>query len=131
MRRVRVPDLQDPTLRYLRATKAKSGEGVNERTARGIHADHATSQGWIESAACNGHDTTLFFPEDLPTRSREDRDRAQRIVRETLRLCAECPVRVECLEYGLEDEYGIFGGTTAEQRHTIRINRSKNRKGRI
>lgn len=35
-------------------------------------------------------------------------------------LCAECPVRRECLLAGLHEYYGIWGGTTAEERRRMR-----------
>lgn len=38
-------------------------------------------------------------------------------------LCNSCVVRLECLEFALEnnDEFGIFGGTTAEQRAEMSV----------
>lgn len=35
-------------------------------------------------------------------------------------LCAACPVRTECLEYGLDEPTGIWGGRTARERRLIR-----------
>lgn len=46
--------------------------------------------------------------------------------REAKRICASCPVKSPCLEYALEVEgrerrarYGIWGGTTPEERHQM------------
>ena len=37
-------------------------------------------------------------------------------------ICAECPVRVECLNYALDhdDLVGIWGGTTTDERAELR-----------
>ena len=31
-------------------------------------------------------------------------------------LCARCPVRRECLEYGIDEDYGIWGGSLPSER---------------
>ena len=51
-----------------------------------------------------------WFHPGKRTRSRD--------VKAALALCAECPVRMECLQNALEyrDPWGIWGGTTEEQR---------------
>jgi WhiB family transcriptional regulator, redox-sensing transcriptional regulator len=38
------------------------------------------------------------------------------------RYCAWCPVIAECLQYALDtqSDWGIFGGTTGEERHPMR-----------
>jgi hypothetical protein len=37
------------------------------------------------------------------------------------RVCANCPVRVDCLEYAIAaDEWGIWGGLDREQRRALR-----------
>ena len=65
---------------------------------------------WTARAACRGVDTEIFFP----TTSGEEA--------EALALCAECPVRTQCLEYALRsrETNGIWGGTTPEERRRIR-----------
>lgn len=67
---------------------------------------------WMRRAACKGHPPEWWWPEanDNPTR-----DRAQGI-------CAKCPVRADCLEYGLSrpKEVGILGGLTERQRKALR-----------
>ena len=37
------------------------------------------------------------------------------------RVCSECPVRVECLEYALVNriEHGVWGGTSERERRRI------------
>jgi hypothetical protein len=43
---------------------------------------------------------------------------------EARKICDICPVKVECLLWGLlvspDDEWSIFGGTTYQQRRQIR-----------
>lgn len=36
------------------------------------------------------------------------------------RICAGCPVRVECLEYGFDDPWGWWGGVSPEARARMR-----------
>ena len=35
-------------------------------------------------------------------------------------ICMRCPVISECLQVGVYEEYGIWGGTTPDQRKKIR-----------
>lgn len=35
------------------------------------------------------------------------------------KICLPCPVRYECLQYGLNDEYGVWGGHSPTQRKRI------------
>ena len=73
---------------------------------------------WIEFAACRGDDTNRYFPE-LGTPAA--------LIREAKAVCAQCPVKLECLELGLEKgnwEHGIFGGTSPGQRRVIRAQRA-------
>ena len=61
---------------------------------------------WMESAACKGKDVDLFFsgPGMLPV--------------EALRLCQSCPVRVDCLNYAVDNhiDHGMWGGLSARER---------------
>jgi len=63
---------------------------------------------WMARAACNG-EAVNFFPE------RGNQAWAARA------MCAGCPVRLECLAYGLEDQDGIWGGFGAAPREKIRV----------
>ena len=64
--------------------------------------------GDLRGAACTTADPDLFFPEDGDEWSE----------RRAKTLCAGCPVRATCLAGALArgEEYGIFGGLTAEER---------------
>ena len=66
----------------------------------------------MQLAACRrpAHRGVDWFPG--PT------DKAEQ--RRALRVCDVCPVRSECLAAHLDEEAGIFGGTTARQRANLR-----------
>lgn len=60
----------------------------------------------------------IFFPEDFAVVG-DPRLKNQAV--ETARaICFKCPVIDKCLKVGLFEEYGIWGGTTPEQRRQIR-----------
>ncbi len=66
-----------------------------------------------ELAACRGCDPNLFFPEHGgPT------DDAKAV-------CMSCPVRVECLEFALQnvEKFGIWGGISERERRRLRRER--------
>jgi len=54
----------------------------------------------------DAQDPDLFFSEDTSG------------IRQAKIICATCPVRVKCLEYGGSQEFGIFGGLTPAERGT-------------
>lgn len=58
---------------------------------------------------CNEKDPDIFFPSDGSG------------VEKAKRICAECPVRMECLEYALENKvnHGIWGGASERQRRKM------------
>lgn len=80
------------------------------------------SWGWQEAAACSDHDLRLFFPPDGERGPERDvRERQSKAV------CAQCPVRVECLDYALSrpEKYGIWGGLNEEERAAERRRRMR------
>ncbi len=86
--------------------------------------------GWQWRAACRGHDPSLFFPPNEPE-SREQREERERRAKA---VCAECPVRIECLEYAIRirEPYGIWGGLNElERRLLIRARRRESGVGLI
>jgi WhiB family redox-sensing transcriptional regulator len=64
-------------------------------------------------AACRATDPDLFFS-DNPA----DVDQAKQ-------TCSGCPARGDCLSYALahEIEFGVWGGSTPEERQTLRNTR--------
>lgn len=68
---------------------------------------------WRNRAACRGRDPELWWPVDV---------RLTPAVQEALTICAECPVREQCLAWAYEqgEQYGIWGGLTEQARSTGR-----------
>ena len=64
---------------------------------------------WMEDAACLGVDPDLWFPSRGSTGTRAKA------------ICAGCPVRVECLDYALEnnEQHGIWGGLDLPERRRV------------
>jgi WhiB family redox-sensing transcriptional regulator len=68
---------------------------------------------WMRQGTCSGGDGELWFSID-PT----DREYAKAV-------CADCPVLTQCAEWGMREQYGVWGGMTeAERRSVRRRNRS-------
>lgn len=78
----------------------------------GVRPDELT---WRLQGACRDVDPELFYP--------DSRDGGVRIA-EAAAVCAGCPVRAQCREWGLQRElHGIWGGLTENDRHAIRSRR--------
>lgn len=71
--------------------------------------DLPARQPWIDDALCAQVDTEIFYPEKGGT------------LRPAKRICRDCPVINECLEWALDNDlyYGVFGGKSAPQRRRI------------
>ena len=70
-----------------------------------------TDLAWMIDAECKGQ-SQLFYP---PLRERPD----SRLRREAAAcaICAMCPSKAECREYGrVNHEYGVWGGENEEER---------------
>ena len=69
---------------------------------------------WMASAACAGTDPELFHAQGVGYRYELAK-----------RICAGCPVTVECLRYAMRLEtnhrwrFGVWGGTTPGQREAL------------
>ncbi len=64
---------------------------------------------WRNRGACNGLDPAVFFPD-----SEENAEEAKSI-------CAECVVRLSCLEHALavRERDGVWGGLTEKERRRM------------
>jgi WhiB family transcriptional regulator, redox-sensing transcriptional regulator len=79
---------------------------------------------WTEVAACRGADPDLFFP-IVSTRQRKSLEQ----IDEAKAICRSCPVIDACRAWALDNpamaEFGVWGGTTEEerkaQRRTVRL----------
>ena len=78
------------------------------------------AQDWMQHGNCRGTDPREFFPTGGSG------------VAAALRVCAECPVRTECLEYALENriDQGVWGGASERERRRILRQRRKVSTGR-
>jgi WhiB family redox-sensing transcriptional regulator len=61
---------------------------------------------WRDQAACAGMNPETFYPSAKgPNKNREAKE-----------ICAICPVRQECLEAGVWEPYGVWGGMSVDER---------------
>jgi WhiB family transcriptional regulator, redox-sensing transcriptional regulator len=65
---------------------------------------------WQERARCREFDPEIFFPEKGGSS------------REAKRICAECEVRIQCLNYALrrDERYGVWGGMSERERRRLK-----------
>ena len=73
---------------------------------------------WHENAACSGLGNELFYPGRVWGNPDAVRQAAAAKV-----VCALCPVKEQCREAGLEERFGIWGGTTERDRRKLRRER--------
>lgn len=75
-----------------------------------------TGTEWTHQAACRDEDPELFFPiSEVGPGARQ--------VEQAKAVCARCPVRMQCLEFALENGLadGIFGGMTGDERRRLAV----------
>jgi len=79
---------------------------------------------WRELAACRRSDPDLFFPLGPAHVSREQVIAAKAV-------CAGCRVTQPCLDYAIarNEDFGIWGGLTEEERRRLRKRRGE--RGRL
>jgi len=68
---------------------------------------------WHRLAACRGSDPDIFYSE-----------RGERVA-EAKRICAICQVADVCLESGICEHHGVWGGTSPRQRERMRAARKR------
>lgn len=71
----------------------------------------------VDNAACRGVDLDLFFPDNSHGQADyERREAAAKMV------CASCIVKLECLEYALDNniDSGVWGGFSERERRRAR-----------
>jgi hypothetical protein len=79
----------------------------NTATGVGDHQPQVRRLRWWESARCSAVPFEVFYAEDLYGDVID-------------LLCRRCPVRLQCLEEGLDDDHGVWGGTTPPTRRRMR-----------
>lgn len=70
---------------------------------------------WRKYSLCRDTDPELFFPVGTTGQALVQ-------IEEARRVCGECTVREECLQFALEtnQDSGIWGGTSEEERRKLR-----------
>jgi WhiB family redox-sensing transcriptional regulator len=68
------------------------------------------AQEWQERALCAQTDPEAFFPEKGGS------------TREAKKICTDCEVKAECLDYALanDERFGIWGGLSERERRRLR-----------
>jgi len=69
---------------------------------------------WSDEALCRFSDPEMWFPKKGNLTPGNQM---------AIQICQRCPVIDDCLEDGLSNEFGIFGGLTAPQRARLRKER--------
>jgi WhiB family redox-sensing transcriptional regulator len=72
---------------------------------------------WMATGNCAEKPPSLFFPSDGVG------------VEVAKRVCTDCPVRSQCLEYALDNriDHGVWGGTSERERRRLLKARSETR----
>lgn len=76
---------------------------------------------WMAQAACRGIDPNLFFP----TRPQGEGTGGEMAAAKD--VCQGCPVREVCLDYGMDERFGVFGGKSERERRRLRRGRGGRR----
>lgn len=81
----------------------------------GMFSPRQLEENWQDDANCLGVDPDLFFPERGAS------------TREAKEVCRGCVVRVQCLEFALQngEKFGIWGGLSERERRRIRRQRAQ------
>jgi WhiB family redox-sensing transcriptional regulator len=80
---------------------------------------------WQRYGKCVGAPSEWFFPERLDKQTDSEKSiHVAKCISSAKALCAQCPVKSECLDFALKTmdlgNYGVWGGTTPGQREAIR-----------
>jgi WhiB family redox-sensing transcriptional regulator len=83
---------------------------ITTRTTVEDDAEVPAELEWQERALCAQTDPEAFFPEKGGS------------TREAKRVCLSCEVRVQCLDYALENDerFGIWGGLSERERRRVK-----------
>jgi WhiB family redox-sensing transcriptional regulator len=80
---------------------------------------------WRDAGACLHADPDLFFPITAAGPSRTEVVQAKAV-------CSHCQVRRQCLEFAQANAvYGIWGGTTTEERQRLRRREQRAARARV
>lgn len=71
---------------------------------------------WRLYALCREYDSSMWFPPHGTPLPQINAAKA---------ICATCPVKHACLEAGMDEHYGIWGGTSETERRILRRLRAR------
>lgn len=86
-------------------------EGRGASTLLALLDKVSDDRAWMSDAACSYLPQEWFFPANGEATSRAKA------------VCAGCPVREECWDAGKDELYGVWAGTSVEERRDIRMDR--------
>jgi hypothetical protein len=76
----------------------------------------SVDENWRTFAVCLSMPVELFFPPDAI----DGRCLPKSYYDEAKSLCVQCPVRTTCLERGMDEEFGVWGGLTRAERKRLK-----------
>jgi WhiB family transcriptional regulator, redox-sensing transcriptional regulator len=79
-------------------------------------------QPWPTRAECQNYPQHYFFGKEYEGKQRHRPSLTSVEIRRAKAICAVCPVMWDCYVHALEneEEYGIWGGTTRQERQDLR-----------
>lgn len=95
-----------------RRSRAKGGGPA----ARFLTDVERGDRSWMVLAACRGTGPEQFFPPEDPDYPRRTAPPA---------VCGGCQVRPDCLEYGMHERHGWWGGVSSGTREKMRSERRR------
>jgi WhiB family redox-sensing transcriptional regulator len=89
------------------------GNAAYLQVSRMIHGRSYPWESWMNRGDCHGLETSIFFPET----------KAGLVA--PLAICAQCPVRTDCLRYALRHNIGegVWGGYSERGRRRLRASK--------
>lgn len=95
----------------------------NAAAGDGRRRKRVVAMDWRKDAACIGEDPELFFPVGSTGPAIEQVERAKAV-------CRTCPVLDRCLEWALasNQDSGVWGGMSEDERRTLRRSRQRRRR---
>lgn len=82
-----------------------------------LGAPQPIDEDWAEKARCPETDPEAFFPEKGGS------------TKEAKKVCQRCPVKVECLQWALDNDerFGVWGGMSERERRRLKRGLEPNR----
>jgi WhiB family transcriptional regulator, redox-sensing transcriptional regulator len=99
------------------AERSSSEESISDPFAKWFN-----DQPWFVHSECQRYPQHYFFGKEYEGKQRHRPSLTSVEVRRAKAICAVCPVMWECFTHAIEneEEYGIWGGTTKQERQELR-----------